>query len=145
MLMLMLILMLMLMLMLTLMPVPFVTRVRCRGTGRSRNGTGHFNWRIAFGDLPLPQPLNSPCRLSLNVWDCDPLLATKELIGTAEVDMRKLLFRKAISRAAAAKHKGALSTKIRAMSTKHLRSQLRQLGEHYDSSSTRTELVTALE
>lgn len=113
--------------------------------GRSSDGEGHFNWRIVFSDLPLPQPLNSPCRLSLNVWDSDPLHVSKELVGTAEVDMRKLLFRKATSRAASAKHNRGLLSSIRAMSTKRLRHELRQLGEHYDPSATRAELATALE
>ena len=112
---------------------------------RSRSGRGHFNWRMVFGDLALPQPPSSPCRLSLNVWDQDPLLVSKELLGTAELDIRKLLFRKALFRHVEAQKKGALATKILAMSTKELRRELRQLGEHFDSSATRGELATALQ
>ena len=111
---------------------------------RSENGEGHFNWRMVYSDLQLPQPASSPCRLSLDVWDEDPLRLGKELVGSVELDVRSMLFRKALHRNHDAVKKGQLAARIAKMTAVELRRELRQLGQPVRDRDTLGELATQL-
>eukprot|EP01052_Picozoa_sp_SAG31_P036895 SAG31_NODE_4670_length_3046_cov_1.967424_6_plen_113_part_01 len=56
---------------------------------RAEGGKGSFNYRLLFKlELPFsPKELVKPCHLTLTAWDRDPLLMSKEMIGSTRIDL----------------------------------------------------------